>query len=707
VGARTAIGGRRAALAPGAPVLARLGRGPALDPLPPRGRGSLTLPMPPTSAAHPVDQRLLEMLERSFADLAGDDARIDAAELQRALGLRSEYLARRVLRAFDRDGDGVIGREEFLTAVRGLVFGTARDKLRFAFAVHDHDGDGGISHEEMLRMITLGLAEDEVTLRPGDADRLARALFLAADRNRDGVISFDELEAIVRHHPGVLEQITRSGARWIAPNEDVLARLDARPRPRLRRLLENRALPLAFLGLFAAANVALFVLAVVRYRDRGANEFVQIARGAGACINLDGALILVPMMRRTLTWARRTALGRIVPIDDAIDFHRVVGHTMFAFGLIHTAAHLTNYAVGTKAPFVDQLFGTRAGITGFVLLLVFAVMWFFARSAVRRSGRFELFYFTHLLYVEWLALALVHGPVFWIWAAAPIAGYAVERALQVARRVQATEIVAGHALRSGVTRLEIRRPPGFAHRAGEYLFLCIPALAKHEWHPFTISSAPEREALTVHVRSLGNWTSALRRLVEDKHARGANEPLVARIDGPYGTPTADIFESRHAVLIGAGIGVTPFASVLESIVMRAAGQSPQPSSLEKAYFFWLAKDQYSFEWFTALLAHLEAIDARRLLDVTIVMTAGRGDLTSAALGVARDVLHAMGYRDLLTGLRTKTQMGDPDWRRVLGEIARRHAPAPVDVYFCGPHGLGKKLSPLCAELGMRFRDERF
>ncbi len=37
------------------------------------------------------------------------------------------------------------------------------------------------------------------------------------------------------------------------------------------------------------------------------------------------------------------------------------------------------------------------------------------------------------------------------------------------------------------------------------------------------------------------------------------------IDGPYGAPSQHIFDSDHAVLIGAGIGITPFASILQSI----------------------------------------------------------------------------------------------------------------------------------------------
>lgn len=660
--------------------------------------------------AHPIDERMLAVLERSFAHLAGADARIDAAELQKALGLRSEYLARRVLAIFDRDGDGAIDKAEFLASVRETVLGSEQDKLLFAFRLHDHDGDGALDRTELHRMIAIGLAEDDVVVREEDAERLVDTLLAAADRSGDGVVSFEELAAVMRAHPEVLRQITHNQARWIAPNEDLLARIDeprAKREKRLSRILENRSLPILFVGVWAAANVFLFVSAVLRYRALGANEFVLLARGCGACINLNGALILVPMMRRMLAFLRTTFLARAIPIDDAIDFHRLVGQAMFGFGVVHSLAHLGNYALGTRKPFLAQLLHTKAGLSGLLLLLVFSVMWYFSRDAIRRKGRFELFYFTHLLYLTWLTLALAHGPVFWKWAGVPILGYALEQVLRAGRRGRSTEIVAGHALRSGVTRLELARPVGFSHRPGDYMFLRIPQVARREWHPFTISSAPERHNLTVHVRSLGNWTGALRRLIEERQARGDTSPLTAYVDGPYGTPSAHIFEARHVVLIGAGIGVTPFASVLESMVLRAHVRAERPPALRKGYFFWLNKDQYSFEWFTALLAHIEAIDKGDLIDVHICMTSGRTSVTSTALTLAREILHAEGHPDTMTGLRAKTEMGDPDWPRLLGEVARRHAPEPVDVYFCGPPGLAAKLRPVCAQLAMPFHEERF
>ena len=61
-----------------------------------------------------------------------------------------------------------------------------------------------------------------------------------------------------------------------------------------------------------------------------------------------------------------------------------------------------------------------------------------------------------------------------------------------------------------VVKLVIKKPAYLNHRPGDYVFVNIPAIANSEWHPFTISSAPEdKSCLTLHIRVLGNWTNKL------------------------------------------------------------------------------------------------------------------------------------------------------------------------------------------------------
>ncbi len=662
-------------------------------------------PEGPVDRLHPMDEELLEALETALRDPSGADRRLDAQTIARCLCIRSEDIARRLVAVLGGDTEGGIGADKFLAGVKRVLYGGPGDKRRFAFRIHDLDGDGEIDRAELRRMIALGFAEDDVTVREGTADHLAALLLRQADRSRDGRLSFSEFDAALDAHPEVAGAIDKSGARWVVANEDAADRIEAPPpfASRLKRALENRGPYLFFLTLWAAANVIFFARAWHAYE--ASNAFVRVARGCGACLNFNGALILLPAMRRLLTALRQTRLHAIVPLDDAIALHALAGHTMFVLALAHAGAHLTNFVLKPGTTVATQLFSTSAGRTGVAWLAVFGVMWFFARASERGRRKFEVFHATHALYVAWFVIGLLHGPVFWKWVGVPVAAFAIERIVRTARRSRCAEIVRTRVLRSGVTRLDLRKPQGFEHRAGDFVFLRIPSVAEHEWHPLTISSAPERDLLSLHIRARGDWTAAVRRLAETRQLGHSSDALLAFLDGPYGAPSTDVFQSRRPVLIAGGIGVTPFASVLESIVLRSLANTEL--TLDRVDFVWLNRDQYSFEWFVDLLASLDRLDKRGLVRIHVYMTGGRSDAASAAFDLARQAALGAGEPDVVTGLRIETHMGDPDWRELLQGIAGEAGGNAVDVYFCGPPGLARKVAPVCADVGMTFQQERF
>ncbi|NXO05860.1 NOX5 oxidase, partial [Oriolus oriolus] len=72
-----------------------------------------------------------------------------------------------------------------------------------------------------------------------------------------------------------------------------------------------------------------------------------------------------------------------------------------------------------------------------------------------------------------------------------------------------------------VTHLVIQRPRSFRFQPGDYVFLNVPAIAAYEWHPFSISSAPEQpETLWLHIRALGQWTTKLYEYFQRLESRG-------------------------------------------------------------------------------------------------------------------------------------------------------------------------------------------
>ena len=54
--------------------------------------------------------------------------------------------------------------------------------------------------------------------------------------------------------------------------------------------------------------------------------------------------------------------------------------------------------------------------------------------------------------------------------------------------------------------------------------------------------------------------------------------ICMRLDGPHGAPSELVWKHRVAVLVGAGIGVTPFASILRSVQLRPQKTSHKPNT---------------------------------------------------------------------------------------------------------------------------------
>jgi len=183
----------------------------------------------------------------------------------------------------------------------------------------------------------------------------------------------------------------------------------------------------------------------------------------------------------------------------------------------------------------------------------------------------------------------------------------------------------------------------------------------------------------------------------------SSKPLPSiRIDGPYGAPAEDVFDSEVAVLVGAGIGVTPFASILKHIWYRQ--KKGNLGALRRVEFFWVCRDTPSFGWFQSLLQEVEAAQVDpNFLRINIYLTQK----------IADDMLWNIAVNDAgadydpLTLLRTRTMYGRPDWKGIYGRIRMAiesgnylpgHGSAlksRVGTYFCGPNPLAKAVRDAC------------
>ena len=125
--------------------------------------------------------------------------------------------------------------------------------------------------------------------------------------------------------------------------------------------------------------------------------------------------------------------------------------------------------------------------------------------------------------VGYWGLLILHAPEFWKWFIVPGLIFLLElsyRQMTSWMGKGKTSIFAGVVLPSKVTNLIVKRPHNFNFAPGDWVFVKIPAIAKFEWHPFTISSAPEQQDFfTLHIRGVGQWSNRLYTYFEEEYRR--------------------------------------------------------------------------------------------------------------------------------------------------------------------------------------------
>lgn len=459
-----------------------------------------------------------------------------------------------------------------------------------------------------------------------------------------------------------------------------------------------------------------------------------IARTAALVLHVDVIFILLPVCRNLVSLLRRTPLNTVIPFDKNLTLHKATAWSMVIFTVVHIVAHMVNfYRLAMAAPssfstgqrvvvFLEANFTTGPGVTGWIMTTILFIMVYFAIEK-KRKEHFEWFWYSHHLFIIFFLNWQFHGMfcmiqpdrapycsylqigVFWrYWIVGGVI-WIYERILREVRSRHRTYISKVIQHPSKVMELQIKKEKTTA-RAGQYIFLSCPEISYFQWHPFTLTSAPEEDYISVHIRVVGDFTTALAKAVgcdfdKEKGAVVVGTDTNASInrvlprvmvDGPFGSSSEDFLKYETVLLVGAGIGVTPFASILKSIWYRMNNfNNSKPTRLSKVYFTWVIRDYASAEWFHSLLHAIEEQDTTNKIEINIYLTAKikEDDMNNI---IVQDV---GAERDAITSLRAPTHFGRPNWDKVFGSIADAHPQTDVGVFYCGPTALSKQLHLMC------------
>jgi hypothetical protein len=587
--------------------------------------------------------------------------------------------------------------------------------------------------------------------------------------------------------------------------------------------------------------------AAVRYGPF--SDAVPLAKACGSCLNMNCALILLPVIKTILAKLNNLSQSfkdmqdksdlmpkclsysftRYIPVARNIDFHRMCGYTVAVLTLGHVIGHYANLVTSFKVTityFEKWGWTGTAFLTGAIILIAMFVMFTAATDAIRHT-KYEIFFNAHHCFVIFYIALFLHGPNFWAWGIFPVLLYAYDRYI-ASNKGQTPFMVTKVEWISPVLALYFTPlyKRDFQFKEGQYVMLNCPHIAPNEWHPFTISSTQEdmingprihvetgeevqavprptnlppqatwhkycllsqnwrdmnpnlfidksdtvyHDHVSCHIKVHGlddpaahTWTRKLKEHLEElngtnqnvfpffyKHVdhRGDtimgrlrddyNQPII-RVDGPHSAPSEHFTNYGTVMMVGAGIGLTPVASVVSAIIKNRWRAGVKPEIL---HMYWVvrANEVDSFQWLVHLLTELSfeykkgrengSIDAKNYCEFNIYIT-GVNEMKAAEIVPSplyrakrrlgndeckslfnADQLYAMLLNPTAPAKEQVERMQDesapnrlqdvwvwngrPNWNEIFSDMRDQRQHSEIGVCFCGAPAIGYDLRKMC------------
>lgn len=371
-----------------------------------------------------------------------------------------------------------------------------------------------------------------------------------------------------------------------------------------------------------------------------------------------GLVAAVLMLTQVTLAARVPVVERALGHDRAMAAHTRLGKIAIIAMALHAAvillvsAHYADVAWWREGVdlFTSQWYLAWAQIA----LGLFAVVFATSLVIVRRRWRYETWHAVHLLTYAAIAAAVPHqflegstfrdgGASWWFWLAlyavafGSLAWYRLVRPL-VRLRTHRLEVTAVEPAGDGHTSVRVGGPGAARLGATAGQFLLWRFLDARRWrsaHPFTLS-AIDADGLRLTAKAVGDGTRALADLAVGTRVL---------VEGPFGVFTRDSRTRAGAVLVCAGIGITPVRAMLAQW-----GEEDGPVDV-------IARVRSRRE--APLLAEVEELAAVAGASVTVIEGSRDGGWGGSLAGIVPDV----AARDVYV-------CGPPAWARLVEDDAR-------------------------------------
>jgi hypothetical protein len=300
-----------------------------------------------------IIERLVKAVYSMTTDIDADTKMLDRGEIQRLTRVLNSTFEVRALLFFmmlDEDGDHYVTKEELAHFYETYLTGLKTfDKSRV---------------QEVIPVLLQKFRFDQVKFPLMNVFILVASL-IDTPSIQNSRIDYEQFYATVTKDSTLLESLSQFTVNptWYiqskpsAPKKNLVQRFysnlcwrqtihEQRKKKLTTEYLRDNLSRVLVLLLYIVVNIALSVYVLIyRIVTLKAPALLVIARITGILLNFNCALIIALMLKRTILLIRSNRLLRqLIPVDDHIDFHKVVGRAIALFAVIHTIAHMANFA---------------------------------------------------------------------------------------------------------------------------------------------------------------------------------------------------------------------------------------------------------------------------------------------------------------------------------------------------------------------------
>ncbi|XP_022759561.1 ferric reduction oxidase 2-like [Durio zibethinus] len=252
--------------------------------------------------------------------------------------------------------------------------------------------------------------------------------------------------------------------------------------------------------------------------------------------------------------------------EGSIKYHIWLGHITMVLFTSHGTCYITYWAVtGHISEMIKWSYSDISNVAGEISLLGGLILWAATFPQIRRKT-FELFFYTHYLYIIFVFFFILHVGIGYSFIMLPgFYLFIIDRYLRFLQSRRSVRLLSARVLPCHTLELNFAKSPGLSYNPTSIMFLNVPSISKLQWHPFTISSNSrlEPEKLSVIIKSEGSWSTKLYQMLSSP---SPIDRLDISIEGPYGPASNHFLRHDTLVMVSGGSGITPFISIIREII---------------------------------------------------------------------------------------------------------------------------------------------